>query len=35
MEECRAAYQAADEWFSFWLRGDVKEVRVLVCLRVQ
>jgi hypothetical protein len=25
MEECRAAYQAAAEWFAFWRRGDVVE----------
>ena len=26
MEECRAAYQAAADWFGFWCgRGDVAE----------
>jgi hypothetical protein len=25
MDECRAAYQAAAEWFAFWRRGDVVE----------
>lgn len=28
MEECRAAYRVADEWFSFWRHGDVVPVRV-------
>ena len=26
MEECRAAYRVADEWFSFWRHGDVVPV---------
>lgn len=34
MEECRAAYSVADEWFSFWRHGDVVLVRLLAFLRV-